>query len=82
MGPVGDCPRSSHGRLRTLNRLKNMKDYISGAIRYTQKTANADKGQNYEYLQIITELLNLEDTQLTDDERDNSTDLTEFNFNL
>ena len=59
-----------------------MTDKQRVATRYAPKTANADKGQNEEYLQIIKELLNLEDTQLTDDERDNSTDLTEFNFNL
>lgn len=82
MGPVGDCPRSSHGRLRTLNRLKNMKDYISGAIRYTQKTAKADTVQDEEHLEILRELLNMEDTQLNNDERDSSTDLTNFNFNL
>ena len=59
-----------------------MKDYISGAIRYAQKTAKADTVQDEEHLEILRELLNMEDAQLTDDERDNSTDLTEFNFNL
>ena len=59
-----------------------MKDYIGGAIRYAQKTAKADKGQNEEHLQIIKELLNIEDVKLTDDERDNSTELEKFNFKL
>ena len=59
-----------------------MKDYISGAIRYAQKTAKADTVQDEEYLEILRELLNMEDVQLTDDECDNNTDLTNFNFNL
>ena len=59
-----------------------MKNFIRVATRYAPKTANADKGQNEEYLQIIKELLNLEDAQLTDDESANSTDLTDFNFTL
>ena len=59
-----------------------MKDYISGAIRYTQKTAKADTVQDEEHLEILRELLNMEDTQLNNDERDSSTDLTNFNFNL
>ena len=53
-----------------------MKDFIRVATRY------ATKALDEEHLQILKELLNMEDTQLTDDERDNSTDLTEFNFNL
>lgn len=59
-----------------------MTDKQRVATRYAPKTANADKGQNEEYLQIIKELLNLEDAQLTDDESANSTDLTDFNFTL
>ena len=59
-----------------------MTDKQRVATRYAPKTANADKGQNEEYLQIIKELLNLEDAKLTDDESANSTDLTNFNFNL
>lgn len=52
------------------------------ATRYAPKTANADKGQNEEYLHIIKELLNLEDAKLTDDERDSSTELENFDFTL
>ena len=59
-----------------------MKDYISGVIRYTQKTAKADTVQDEEHLGILRELLNMEDTQLNNDECDSSTDLTNFNFNL
>ena len=59
-----------------------MKDYISGAIRYAQKTAKADTVQDEEHLEILRELLNMEDVQLTDDESANCTDLTNFNFNL
>ena len=59
-----------------------MKNFIRAATRYAQKAAKADTVQNEEHLEILRELLNMEDTQLTDDERDNSTDLTEFNFNL
>ena len=59
-----------------------MKDYISGAIRYTQKTAKADTVQDEEHLEILRELLNMEDTQLNNDECDSITDLTNFNFNL
>lgn len=59
-----------------------MKYFIRVATRYAQKTAKADKGQNEEHLQIIKELLNIEDVKLTDDERDNSTELEKFNFKL
>ena len=59
-----------------------MKDYISGAIRYAQKTAKADTVHDEEHLEILSELLNMEDAQLTDDESANCTDLTNFNFNL
>ena len=59
-----------------------MTDKQRVATRYAPKTANADKGQNEEYLEILKELLNMEDAQLTDDERANSTDLTDFNFTL
>lgn len=59
-----------------------MKDYISGAIRYAQKTAKADTVQDEEHLEILMELLNMEDAQLNNDECDSSTDLTNFNFNL
>ena len=59
-----------------------MKDYISGANRYAQKTAKADTVQDEEHLEILRELLNMEDAQLNNDECDSSTDLTNFNFNL
>jgi hypothetical protein len=59
-----------------------MTDKQRVATRYAPKTANADKGQNEEYLQIIKELLNMKDAQLTDDERANSTDLTDFDFTI
>ena len=59
-----------------------MKDYISGAIRYTQKTAKADTVQDEEHLEILRELLNMEEAQLTDDESANSTDLTDFDFTI
>ena len=59
-----------------------MKDYISGAIRYAQKTAKADTVQDEEHLEILQELLIMEDVQLTDDECDNNTDLTNINYNF
>ena len=50
----------------------------------TQRVATryAQQAMDEEHLEILKELLNMEDAQLTDDERDNSTDLTNFNFNL
>lgn len=50
----------------------------------TQRVATqyAQQAMDEEHLEILRELLNMEDAQLTDDERDNSTDLTNFNFNL
>ena len=59
-----------------------MKDYISGAIRYAQKTAKADTVQDEEHLEILRELLNMEDAQLNNDELDSSSELSNFNFNL
>lgn len=59
-----------------------MKDYISGAIRYAQKTARADTVQDEEHLEILQELLIMEDVQLTDDKCDNNTDLTKINYNF
>ena len=59
-----------------------MKDFIRVATRYAQKTAKADTLQNEEHLEILRELLNMEDTQLNNDECDSITDLTNFNFNL
>ena len=59
-----------------------MKDYISGAIRYAQKTAKADTVQDEEHLEILQELLIMEDVQLTDDECDSSSELEIFDFTL
>ena len=59
-----------------------MKNFIRAATRYAQKAAKADTVQNEEHLEILSELLNMEDAQLTDDESANCTDLTNFNFNL
>ena len=59
-----------------------MKDYISGAIRYAQKTAKADMAQDEEHLEILRELLNMEDAQLNNDERDSSSELEIFDFTL
>ena len=59
-----------------------MKNFIKVALRYATKTPNACTLQDEEHLEILRELLNMEDAQLTDDEHANSTDLTNFNFNL
>lgn len=59
-----------------------MKYFIRVATRYAQKTAKADTVQDEEHLEILRELLNMEDTQLNNDECDSITDLTNFNFNL
>jgi hypothetical protein len=59
-----------------------MKNHIRSATRYAPKTPDACKLQDEELIQIIEELLNMEDTQLNNDECDSSTDLTNFNFNL
>lgn len=60
----------------TIDKLLSMIDTKRVATRYAQQAM--DK----EHLEILKELLNMEDAQLTDDERANSTDLTNFNFNL
>ena len=59
-----------------------MKNFIRVATRYAQKAAKADTVQNEEHLEILSELLNMEDAQLTDDESANSTDLTDFDFTI
>jgi hypothetical protein len=59
-----------------------MKNHIRSATRYAPKTPDACNLQDEELIQIIEELLNMEDTQLNNDECDSSTDLTNFNFNL
>ena len=53
-----------------------MKNITKVATRY------ATKALDEEHLRIIKELLNMEDAQLTDDERANSTDITDFDFTL
>ena len=60
----------------TIDKLFAMIDTKRVATRYAQQTMDE------EHLEILKELLNMEDAQLTDDERDNSTNLTNFNFNL
>ena len=59
-----------------IRQIKKMKDFIRVATRY------AHKAMDEEHLEILRELLNMEDAQLTDDESANSTDLTDFNFTL
>ena len=59
-----------------------MKNFIKVALRYATKTPNACTLQDEEHLEILRELLNMEEAQLTDEESANSTDLTNFNFNL
>lgn len=58
---------------KPLNKFSLMKHKKRVATRYAQ---------NEEHLEILRELLNLEDTQLTDEESDNSTDLEHFDFTL
>ena len=60
----------------TIDKLFAMIDTKRVATRYAQQTMDE------EHLEILKELLNMEDAQLTDDESANSTDLTNFNFNL
>jgi non-homologous end joining protein Ku len=79
---VGDEPRSSHGMLRILKRLKNMKNHMRSASRYATKTPDACALQDEEHLQIIEELLNMKDAEFTNDECDNSVELEKFNFKL
>ena len=81
-GTVGDEPRSSHGMLRILKRLKNMKNHIRSVTRYAPKTPDACKLQDEELIQIIEELLSMKDEQLSDDERSDSTELEKFDFTL
>ena len=45
-------------------------------------TRYAQQAMDEEHFEILRELLNMEEAQLTDDESANSTDLTNFNFNL
>ena len=60
----------------TIDKLLSMIDTKRVATRYAQQAM--DK----EHLEILKELLNMEDAQLTDDERANSTDLTDFDFTI
>lgn len=61
---------------KPLNKFSLMKYKKRVATRYAQQA------HDEEHLEILKELLNMEDAQLTDDERANSTDLTDFNFTL
>ena len=45
-------------------------------------TRYALQAHDEEHLEILRELLNMEDAQLTDDESGNSTDLTDFDFTI
>ena len=69
--------RSHRGEaIKALDKFSVMKDTKRVATRYAQQTMDE------EHLEILKELLNMEEAQLTDDESANSTDLTNFNFNL
>ena len=59
-----------------------MKNFIRVATRYAQKAANADTLQNEEHLEILSELLNMEDAQLNNDECDSCSELENFDFTL
>ena len=59
-----------------------MKYFIRVATRYAPKTAKADTVQDEEHLEILMELLNMEDAQLNNDERDSSLELEIFDFTL
>lgn len=59
-----------------------MKSLIKVALRNSTKTPNACTLQDEEHLEILKELLNMEGVQLTDDERDSSTELENFDFTL
>ena len=50
----------------------------------TQRVATryAQQAMDEEHLEVLRELLNMEDAQLTDDESANSTDLTDFDFTI
>ena len=59
-----------------------MKNHMRSASRYATKTPDACALQDKEHLQIIEELLNMKDEQLSDDERSDSTELEKFDFTL
>ena len=50
-------------------------------MKYRKRVATR-YAQNEEHLEILRELLNMEDAQLTDDESANSTDLTDVDFTI
>jgi hypothetical protein len=60
----------------TIDKLLAMIDTKRVATRY------AHKAMDEEHLEILRELLNMEEAQLTDDESANSTDLTDFDFTI
>ena len=59
-----------------------MKNFIKVALRNSTKAPSACTLQDEEHLEILKELLNMEGVQLTDDERDSSTELENFDFTL
>ena len=59
-----------------------MKYFTKVALRISTKAPSACTLQDEELLQIIEELLSMKEAQLTDDECDNSTDLTNINYNF
>lgn len=59
-----------------------MKGFTKVALRNSTKAPSACTLQDEEHLQIIEELLNMKDEQLSDDERSDSTELEKFDFTL
>ena len=59
-----------------------MKNHMRSAPRYATKTPDACALQDEELIQIIEELLSMKDEQLSDDERDSSTEFGNFDFTL
>ena len=57
---------------------------INVDMKYRKRVATryAQQAMDEEHLEILKELLNMEEAQLTDDESANSTDLTDFNFTI
>lgn len=57
---------------------------INVDMKYRKRVATryAHKAMDEEHLEILRELLNMEEAQLTDDESANCTDLTDFDFTI
>ena len=53
-------------------------------MKYKKRVATqyAQQAHDEEHLEILKELLNMEEAQLTDDESANSTDITDFDFTI